>query len=326
MGTQEQVWLWIISVGSLCGAWMVAYVFWPKFSKWYSRNLGDRLAKRMQWLDERDEELAAKRARKKKRHEEQREARSAQIAAGLLPPDPKDAGDAGMEQQWGDTLDDGGKKEEKSSNANEWDFGDMDPEEMMRKHCCEVDGVPYTPPAVFDSDDDEEAQRQRRSRRPKSANAAVRSPKKGKKGGKAAGGNLKNEVQETSEENLTIAQRAKMRLREMEAEKFKKFIEKMNHIMTPAEKMARGRQTFRHKLKTGPMGYQMPLGEHTNPTYGDLQERIQWMRHSDFLHKQNMLDRKGNRTEKSFGNYIDDMDTESALSLKSPMPKARDDD
>ena len=60
----------------------------------------------------------------------------------------------------------------------------------------------------------------------------------------------------------------------------------------------------------------MPLGEHTNPTFGDLQDRIQCMRHTNFLHKQNLSDRNGNRTRKSLVNYIDTMDTDSAVSLQ----------
>jgi hypothetical protein len=60
----------------------------------------------------------------------------------------------------------------------------------------------------------------------------------------------------------------------------------------------------------------MPLGEHTNPTFGDLQDRIQCMRHTSFLHKYNLSDRHGNRTRKSLVNYIDHMDSESALSLQ----------
>ena len=137
MSTDSQVLIYIICVGSICGVWFIAYVVYPRWSEWYSNNLGERLTKRMEWLDRRDEMMEQKTIRRKKRHKEQAEARRAQVAAGLLAPDPKDAGDAAMEKEWGN-VDGTGASEEKKEPVDEWDFSHIDPQEMMRKHCAQV--------------------------------------------------------------------------------------------------------------------------------------------------------------------------------------------
>jgi len=122
---------------------------------------------------------------------------------------------------------------------------------------------------------------------------------------------------EIPNEFKTITQIAKERLKERQQKAEKEFKERMNKIETVAEKVARGKKNYREKLRHNPMGYQMPLGENLHPLYGDLEDRIQNMRHCNFLHKVNLSDRNGLRTPKSRTNVIDHWDNKTAISLTS---------
>ena len=305
MGVETNVLIFITVMSTICGLWMIAYVFYPRFSEWHEKNLGERLTKRMKWLDERDEELRLKKVAKRKRKDERERQRLEQVALGIIADeqaarDRKNAAKDG----WGDLLNKPATEEMKG----EYDLSGMDLEEEMRKHLCAVDGTKYQPPIEY-------VEVPPPRLRPKSAGAALSvSPhRKKKKVGVAP-----NERQETSAEAMTISQMAKERIRQLEVDKHKAFIERMQKVMTEDELVERGRKRFRHQLKHGSMGYQMPLLEHLHPTFGDLQDRIQWMRHSPFLHKFSLTDRQGKRTAKSFTNYIDKMDSQSALSLQTP--------
>ena len=124
---------------------------------------------------------------------------------------------------------------------------------------------------------------------------------------------------EIPNEFKTITQIAKERLKERQQKAEQDFRERMNKIETVAEKIARGKKNYREKLRHNPMGYQMPLGEHIHPLYGDLEDRIQNMKHCNFLHKVNLSDRNGLRTPKSRTNVIDHWDNKTAISLTSAI-------
>ena len=313
MGVDDDVLIYVGVCTLVCGGWFIAFVIWPKFSNWYSKNMGERLAKRMKWMDERDEELRQRKIRKKQRKHEAAEIRRSQIAAGIIADEPKkDVTEVALDSEWGGGL---SKAAEEKEEPKEFNFEAMGLKEMMRKHCCEVDGTEYRPEVIWTEDDEEERLRAIRLGRPRTV-PPVDSPHKKKK--KATG---KNNQQDTSDGALTIAQMAKRRILAMEHEKIQAFYKAMTKVMTAEDKKERGRKKWRAQIRHGSMGYQMDLGEHTSPTFGDLQDRIQWMRHTPFLHNYSKTGRRGERTKKSDKNYIDDMDTKSALSLQSPMPK-----
>jgi hypothetical protein len=126
----------------------------------------------------------------------------------------------------------------------------------------------------------------------------------------------------TSEKFLTVTQIAKMRIRQKVIAEHEEFLQRMYYTPSQEELNVEARKKARRAIRNGPMGFQMPIGDYSDiEKYREIEAKIRSLHPAAgaYYHQTSLAYRDGTRDphKSTRGNYIDKLETESALSLRS---------